>query len=318
MESMEESQFMKYALLFPGQGSQSVGMLAAHTAPQVAATFAEASQVLGWDLAGLIANGPAEELNKTDRTQPALLAAGIALWRVWQAQGLPQPAALAGHSLGEYTALVAAGSLDFADALKLVELRGQLMQAAVPPGTGGMAAVIGLDDDKVEALCKAYPGSEVLEPVNYNTPGQVVVAGQTAAIDWVLANGKSQGARLVTKLAVSVPSHCSLMKGAAEKLAQKLAATTVNKPAIPVLHNLDATARIEPDAIREALKQQLFRPVRWTQTIEKLHADGIATFCECGPGKVLAGLNKRIVKDARCVSAEDPAGLAQALEWAKG
>ena len=308
---------MKYALLFPGQGSQAVGMLAAHTAPEIAATFDEAGQVLGWDLRQLVQAGPAEELNRTERTQPALLAAGIALWRVWQAQGLPPPAALAGHSLGEYTALVAAGALDFADALRLVQLRGQLMQAAVPPGTGGMAAVIGLDDAKVEALCKAYPGHEVLEPVNYNSPGQVVVAGQTAALDWLTANGKSLGARMVMKLPVSVPSHCSLMRQAADQLAVELGRTAIHQPAIPVLHNLDAGPRESADGIRQALKEQLYRPVRWTQTVENLVAHGITVFCECGPGKVLAGLNKRIAKETSCVSAEDPAGLSQALEWAR-
>lgn len=308
---------MKYALLFPGQGSQAVGMLSAHSAPEIATTLTQAGEVLGWDVAALIQQGPAEELNRTERTQPALLAAGIALWRLWQRQDLPPPVALAGHSLGEYTALVAAGALDFAEALKLVELRGQLMQAAVPQGSGGMAAVIGLEDAKVESLCKVYPGQEVLEPVNYNAPGQVVVAGQTAALDWLVAHGKSLGARMVMRLPVSVPSHCSLMREAAEKLAQRLSACTIHKPVIPVLHNLDAGVRDEPDAIREALKQQLYRPVRWTQTIERLIAQEIALFCECGPGKVLAGLNKRIAKDTRCVSVEDPAGLAQLVEWLK-
>lgn len=311
-----ESQ-VKYAMLFPGQGSQAVGMLSAHTAPEIASTFAQASDVLGWDVAGLVKSGPLEELNKTERTQPALLAAGLAVWRYWQKQGLPAPVAFAGHSLGEYTALVAAGALDFAAALKLVELRGQLMQAAVPQGTGGMAAVIGLDDAKVGALCKIYPGSEVLEPVNYNAPGQVVVAGQTAALDWLTSNGKILGARMVMRLPVSVPSHCSLMRNAAEKLAEKLAATAIHKPAIPVLQNLDAEAHTEPDAIRLALKEQLYRPVRWTQTIEKLVGQGIGTYLECGPGKVLAGLNKRIAKDGRCVSLEDAAGFALGLEWVK-
>lgn len=309
---------MKYALLFPGQGSQAVGMLSAHADPVVAQTWTEAGQALGWDLAALVQAGPAEELNRTEKTQPALLAAGIAMWRLWQAQGLPPPAALAGHSLGEYTALVAAGALDFGDALRLVQLRGQLMQAAVPPGTGGMAAVIGLDDAKVEALCQAAPAGTVLEPVNYNSPGQIVVAGQTEALDWLAANGKAHGARMVMKLPVSVPSHCSLMRGAAEQLAQQLAKTPIHKPAIPVLHNLDAELRIGGDAIRQALKEQLYRPVRWTQTIENLVAQGIAHFGECGPGKVLAGLNKRISKDARCVSLEDPDGLTQARQWFAG
>ena len=310
---------MKYALLFPGQGSQAVGMLAAHDAPVIAQTFAEASSVLGWDLAQLVRSGPEEELNQTSRTQPALLAAGIAMWRLWQ-EGKPSaPAALAGHSLGEYTALVAAGALDFADALRLVELRGQLMQAAVPSGTGGMAAVIGLDDEKVGELCKKYPGSDVLEPVNYNAPGQVVVAGQTAALDWLAANGKAHGARMVMRLPVSVPSHCSLMRGAADRLGEKLAAVTIHKPAIPVLHNLDATARREPDAIRTALKEQLYRPVLWTQTITGLAQSGIGIFLESGPGKVLTGLTKRIAdKQARYVSLEDPAALQQAMIWVEG
>jgi [acyl-carrier-protein] S-malonyltransferase len=308
---------MKYAVLFPGQGSQAVGMLSGHDAPEVAATFAEASQVLGWDMQRLVNEGPVEELNRTERTQPALLAAGIAVWRIWQKQGLPPPSALAGHSLGEYTALVAAGVLDFADALKLVELRGQLMQAAVPQGTGGMVAVIGLDDAKVEEICKAYPGSEVLEPVNYNAPGQVVVAGQTAALDWLTANGKSLGARMVMKLPVSVPSHCSLMKDAAEKLAERLAQVPLHQSAMPVSHNVDAEIRQQPDAIRQALREQLYRPVRWTRTIQNLYGQGLSLYLECGPGKVLCGLGKRIVGDTKSVGLEDASGTAAAVELVK-
>lgn len=308
---------MKYAMLFPGQGSQAVGMLSGHDAPEVASTFAEATQVLGWDVQALVSQGPAEELNRTERTQPALLAASIALWRLWQRQGLPAPTALAGHSLGEYSALVAAGSLDFAEALKIVELRGQLMQAAVPQGTGGMVAVIGLDDDKVEEVCKAYPGSEVLEPVNYNAPGQVVVAGQTAALEWLAANGKSLGARMVMKLPVSVPSHCSLMKDAAAKLAERLAQAKIHQPAIPVLHNLDAEARTDADAIRQALKEQLYRPVRWTKTVQNLQAQGITQFFECGPGKVLCGLGKRISAEIKNGALEDAASFAAAMEVVK-
>jgi [acyl-carrier-protein] S-malonyltransferase len=254
---------------------------------------------------------------RKNSTVPALLAAGIAVWRVWQKQGLPAPSALAGHSLGEYTALVAAGALDFADALKLVELRGQLMQAAVPQGTGGMVAVIGLDDAKVEEVCKAYPGSEVLEPVNYNAPGQVVVAGQTAALDWLAANGKSLGARMLMKLPVSVPSHCSLMKDAAEKLAAQLAQVTLHQPAIPVSHNVDAEIRQQPDAIRQALREQLYRPVRWTRTIQNFHGQGLSLYLECGPGKVLCGLGKRIAGDTRSVGLEDAAGMAAAVDLVK-
>ena len=304
---------MKYAMLFPGQGSQAVGMLSGHDAPEIAATFAEASQVLGWDLQGLIANGPAEELNRTERTQPVLLAASIALWRVWQKQGVAAPSALAGHSLGEYSALVAAGALDFPEALKIVELRGQLMQAAVPEGSGGMAAVIGLDDSKVEEVCKAYPGTGVLEPVNYNAPGQIVVAGETAALEWLTANGKSFGARMIVKLPVSVPCHSSLLKDAAEKLAARLALAQFHLPAIPVLHNLDGEVRTDADAIRLALKEQLYRPVLWTRTIQNLQAQGISQFFECGPGKVLCGLNKRISNETKSGALEDAASLATAV-----
>lgn len=309
---------MNYAMLFPGQGSQAVGMLSGHTAPEIDATFAEASSVLGWDVTQLVKSGPAEELNRTERTQPALLAAGIAVWRAWQALGLPAPTALAGHSLGEYTALVAAGALDFAEALKIVELRGQLMQAAVPAGTGGMVAVIGLDDAKVEEICKAYPGSEVLEPVNFNAPGQVVVAGQTAALDWLAANGKALGARMVMKLPVSVPSHCSLMKDAADKLAQRLAQARIHQSAIPVSHNLDALTRADADGIRQALKEQLYRPVRWTATIQNLQQQGLSVFLECGPGKVLCGLGKRIAGDTKSLPLEDAAGLASAADLVRG
>jgi len=308
----EPQTSMKYAILFPGQGSQAVGMLSGHTEPVIAQTYDEASTVLGWDLAGLVRSGPAEDLNRTERAQPALLAAGVAVWRLWDQQGLPAPAALAGHSLGEYSALVAAGSLVFADALKLVELRGQLMQAAVPVGTGGMVAVLGLEDEQVEALCKAYPGSEVLEPVNYNSPGQVVVAGQKAALDWLAANAKAHGAKRALPLPVSVPSHCSLMREAADKLAEALAQIEVRSPAIPVFHNLDAQPRQNAADIRMALKEQLYRPVRWTQTIRGLAAQGITTYLECGPGEVLAGLSKRIGKELTGVSLEQPSGLDKA------
>ncbi len=298
---------MKYAMLFPGQGSQGVGMLAALSAghPEVAQTWAEASQALGYDVGKLINEGPLEELNRTERTQPALLAAGIAVWRAWQSKNLPPPSAFAGHSLGEYTALVAAGALPFADALKLVQLRGQLMQAAVPAGEGGMAAVIGLDEAGVEKLCAANPTGAVLEPVNYNAPGQIVVAGQTAALDWLYANAKAQGARMAVKLPVSVPSHCSLMKSAALTLSGQLTTVPFHTPAIPVLHNMDAGPHLQPTAVRAALRQQLYMPVRWTQTIQNLKSMNIATMFECGPGKVLSGLNKRIDSGIKTVALED-------------
>jgi [acyl-carrier-protein] S-malonyltransferase len=309
---------MNYAVIFPGQGSQAVGMLSAHQDPVITQTWDEAGSVLGWDLARLVREGPVEELNRTERTQPALLAAGIALWRLWQQQNLPAPAALAGHSLGEYTALVAAGALGFADALRLVELRGQLMQAAVPEGQGGMAAVIGLDDAQVEALCAANPTGTVLEPANFNAPGQVVVAGQTAALDWLHANARAHGARMVVKVAMSVPSHSSLLQGAARKLFERLAQTPVHAPAIPVTHNLDAAARSDPDAIRAALRDQLHRPVRWTASVQALQASGCGLFVECGPGKVLAGLLKRISKDLRCAGLEEPDGFSQARSLVVG
>ena len=307
---------MKYAVLFPGQGSQSVGMLGALAAvyPVVSRTFDEAGAALGWDVGQLIREGPADELNRTERTQPALLAAGIAAWRAFQSHGPAPPVAMAGHSLGEYAALVAAGSLPFADALKLVELRGQLMQGAVPQGTGGMVALVGLDDAAVEKLCASYTGGEVLQPVNYNAPGQVVVAGQTAALKWLEDNAKAAGARMTVRLPVSVPSHCSLMKGAALELAGRLTQVPFQSPVIPVLHNLDAGVHPQPHSLRGALREQLYQPVRWTQTVQALAAQGAAVFLECGPGRVLAGLNKRILdRSAMTFALEDPAALEQAL-----
>lgn len=311
---------MKYAVLFPGQGSQSVGMLATLAAryPVVAETFAEAGSALGWDLAGLVGKGPEAELNRTERTQPALLAAGVAVWRAWQTHAPPAPVAMAGHSLGEYAALVAAGSVPFADALKLVELRARLMQEAVPAGSGGMAAVVGLDDAAVEALCASYTGGKVLEPVNYNAPGQVVVAGQSDALQWLESQAKAAGARMVVRLPVSVPSHCSLMKTAALQLAARLTQVPFQPPAVPVLHNLDAGAHPQPVALRNALREQLYKPVRWVQTVQAIAAQGVTLFVECGPGKVLTGLNKRILDRATTtVALEDPAGMEQALAKAK-
>jgi [acyl-carrier-protein] S-malonyltransferase len=305
---------MKYAMLFPGQGSQAVGMMSglATAHAEVASTFDEASKVLGWDLSKLVREGPPEELNRTERTQPALLAAGIAAWRVWQAQQAPAPAALAGHSLGEYTALVAAGSLAFGDALKIVELRGRLMQQAVPAGAGGMLAVIGLDDAAIEQFCAGYKGEGVLEPVNYNAPGQVVLAGSTPALEWAEKEAKGAGARMVVRLPVSVPSHCSLMRGAADTLAERLAQVTVNNPSIPVLHNLDARPRASAAEIRAALKDQLFRPVRWSQTVQALVGEGVGAFLECGPGRVLIGLNKRIAGKMPGFALEDATAIPAA------
>lgn len=303
---------MTFAMLFPGQGSQSVGMLSALPYPEITETLAEATQVLGWNVATLVQQGPESELNQTARTQPAVLAAAIALWRVWQREGLPKPVALAGHSLGEYTALVAAGSLAFDDALRLVELRGQLMQSAVPEGAGGMIAVIGLEDAAVEALCAQCPLDAVLAPVNYNAPGQVVVAGDAAAIEWLEVNGKAAGARMLMRLPVSVPSHCALMRSAADALAERLASVTLRAPAIPILHNIDAAPRGDVAAIREALAAQLHQPVRWTLTMSTLQAQGVSTFVECGPAKVLTGLAKRNAKGATLVALDDPAGFETA------
>ncbi|HEY9546555.1 MAG TPA: ACP S-malonyltransferase [Solimonas sp.] len=308
---------LNYAMLFPGQGSQAVGMLSSHHDALIAATFDEASQALGWDLAALVREGPVEALNQTARTQPALLAAGIAVWRLWNARGLPPPVALAGHSLGEYSALVASGALAFADALRLVELRGQLMQSAVPEGVGGMAAVVGLDDATVEAFCAEYPGEGVLEPANYNAPGQVVVAGNVPALQWLESEGKARGARMIVRLPMSVPSHCSLLRGAADQLAERLAATSIQSPAIRVLHNFDGQPRQNADEIRRALHEQLFRPVRWSATIARLKADGVSTFLECGPGKVLVGLNKRIVKELSSIALEDADGMDKAMAAVK-
>jgi [acyl-carrier-protein] S-malonyltransferase len=313
---------MKYAVLFPGQGSQSVGMLAALAGahPVIEQTFTEASGVLGWDVGKLIRSGPEAELNRTERTQPALLAAGIAVWRVWQEGAAPPPVAMAGHSLGEYTALVAAGSLPFADALKIVELRGQLMQEAAPPGTGGMTAVVGLDDAGVEKLCATYAGThqnEMLEPANYNAPGQVVVAGTTAALKWLDSHAKEHGAKMLVRLPVSVPSHCSLMKMAALKLSGRLTQIAFHNPVIPVLHNLDAGQHTQPVALRGALREQLYKPVRWVQTIQALAGQGVTLFLECGPGKVLSGLNKRIGKYSS-IALEDHAAVQEARHMIKG
>jgi [acyl-carrier-protein] S-malonyltransferase len=310
---------MKYALLFPGQGSQEVGMLntLAAAEPRIEQTFREASIVLGWDVWRLAQEGPAEELNRTERTQPALLAAGVAVHRAWRAYLPKQAAAMAGHSLGEYTALVAAGAIGFEDALKLVELRGRLMQAAVPQGEGAMAAVIGAEDAVVEKLCADYAGEGVLEPANYNAPGQVVVAGNTAAIDWLVANAKTLGVRKVMKLAMSVPSHCSLLRGAADQLAVKLREVQILPPVLPVLHNLDGRPRSEPDAIRDALIEQLYKPVRWVDTVKRLHQElGCEAFLECGPGKVITGMVKRTINlEAHGFAGGlgDPEGIAKAL-----
>ncbi len=306
---------MSVAFVFPGQGSQSVGMLAelAASFPLVGETFAEASAALGYDLWQLVQDGPAEELNNTQITQPAMLSAGIAVWRVMQAQGQATPAVVAGHSLGEYSALVAAGALDFADAIKLVAERGRLMQEAVPAGQGAMAAILGLDDAAVIGVCEAAAQGEVLSAVNFNAPGQVVVAGAAAAVERVLDAAKEAGAKRALPLPVSVPSHCALMKPAADQLAEQLAAITFSTPTIPVINNADVAVVSDGDAIRDALVRQLYSPVRWVETVQKMAQDGVDTLVECGPGKVLVGLNKRIEKSMNTMAVYDTASLENAL-----
>ncbi len=286
------------AYVFPGQGSQTVGMLADVAAeyPVVEATFKEASDVLGYDLWSLVQDGPTEQLNETQRTQPALLAASVALYRVLEQAGVPAPEKMAGHSLGEYSALVCAGVLDFKDAIQLVAKRGEYMQEAVPAGVGAMAAIIGLDDAAVSQACEESCADEVVAPVNYNSPGQVVIAGHAAAVARAGEACKAAGAKRALPLPVSVPSHCSLMKPAAEKLAVDLAALTLQTPLVPVMNNVDVAAPREPDAIRDALVRQLYSPVRWTETIQALAQAGVTEIYEIGPGKVLTGLTKRIDK----------------------
>lgn len=303
------------AFVFPGQGSQAVGMLADLAAGHavVRSTFDEASTALGLDLWALSQSGPEADLNRTENTQPALLVAGVAVFRAWQQAGGKAPSYLAGHSLGEYTALVAAGVISLADGVRLVAERGRLMQQAVPAGEGAMAAILGLDDDVVRQCCAEASATGVVEAVNFNAPGQVVIAGSTAAVNAAIEKLKAAGAKRALPLPVSVPSHCALMKPAAEKLKQSLAAVTFNTAAIPVVQNV--SARIEPDAnaMREALVAQLYSPVLWVKSVETLAGLGVTRVLECGPGKVLCGLNKRIVKELDCASLENAASFEAAL-----
>lgn len=302
----------KFAMVFPGQGSQTVGMLAelAGNYPIVQETFKQASEVLGYDLWQLVQEGPAEELNKTWQTQPALLTASVAVYRVWQ-QKFPElkPEVMAGHSLGEYSALVCAGVLDFQDAVKLVELRGKLMQQAVPEGTGAMYAIIGLDNDAIINACKQAEQGEVVSAVNFNSPGQVVIAGAKAAVERAAALCKEAGAKRALPLAVSVPSHCALMKPAADQLSVSLESITLKAPVVAVLNNVDVKAETDAVAIRNALVRQLYSPVRWTETVEKMAQNGVEVLVEVGPGKVLNGLTKRIVDSLQAVSVNDVKSL---------
>lgn len=304
------------ALVFPGQGSQSIGMLAelSELHPSIKAAFEEASDGAGVDLWALSQAGPEEMLGRTEYTQPALLAAGIAVWRLWQQQGGATPAVLAGHSLGEYTALVAAGALSLKDGAHLVRIRGQLMQDAAPAGVGAMAAVLGADDALVEAVCMEASGAQVVVPANYNSPGQIVIGGDAAAVDRALALLVERGVRKAVKLAVSVPSHTPLMREAANRLAQTMAGLHWNLPVLPVVQNVDAQAHASVDAIRDALVRQLYLPVQWNGCVQALAARGVDRIGECGPGKVLAGLIKRIDKSLDARALGTPADFAAAIE----
>lgn len=304
---------MKLAFVFPGQGSQSIGMMQGFEAlPVVRKTFEEAGDILKLDLWQMANTGPVEVINQTINTQPLMLTAGVAVYRAWQEIGGSQPAFMAGHSLGEYTALVAAGALSFADALPLVRYRAEVMQEAVAEGVGGMAAILGLDDDTVRTVCAEASQGEVVEAVNFNSPGQVVIAGNKAAVERGMELAKAKGAKRALPLPVSVPSHCSLMKPAAEKLAVYLQTVAMQAPRVPVLHNADVRSYNDAAQIRDALARQLYMPVRWVETVQALAAAGVTHVAECGPGKVLAGLNKRIVAELQGLALTDSAALEQA------
>jgi [acyl-carrier-protein] S-malonyltransferase len=308
---------MAVAFVFPGQGSQSVGMLKslADAEPVVTATFAEASNVLGYDLWQLCQTGPEEALNATERTQPAMLAAGVAVWRVWRKRGGPAPTVMSGHSLGEFTALVCADSLDFSTAVELVSFRGRAMQEAVPVGQGAMAAILGLEDEDVEAACREAARGEVVEPVNFNAPGQVVIAGHVAAVTRAIEACKTRGAKRAIDLPVSVPSHSSLMKPAAERLQERLASTEVRSPLVPEIYTVDVRKHGHPQGIRSALVQQLFSPVRWAETVRRMIGSGVTHIVECGPGKVLTGLNRRVErrKEISVYGLDDSATIDEAI-----
>ncbi|MBR9727765.1 ACP S-malonyltransferase [Shewanella intestini] len=306
----------KLAFVFPGQGSQAVGMLAelAQSQPLVSATFDQASQVLGYDLWALVEHGPVEALNQTDKTQPALLTASVAIWRAYTAMNKTMPSVLAGHSLGEYSALVCAGVIKFADAVKLVELRGQLMQQAVPAGTGAMYAIIGLDNEAIATACESAAQGDVVSPVNFNSPGQVVIAGEKNAVERAAQACKDAGAKMAVALPVSVPSHCALMKPAADKLALALADIEFSTPQIPVINNVDVEIVTDTQAIKAALVRQLYCPVRWSETVALMAQQGVTQMAECGPGKVLAGLAKRIDKSIKAKPVNDDASFAALTE----
>ncbi len=312
---MTETGNLKTGMVFPGQGSQSVGMLAGLAAEhtEVAETFAQASGILGYDLWKLVQDGPAEDLNQTDRTQPAMLVSGVAVWRVWQALDGVMPVVMAGHSLGEYTALVCSGSLAFEDAVGLVAERGRCMQSAVPAGVGGMAAILGLDDEAVAGVCSQAADDEVVTPVNYNSPGQVVIAGHMTAVQRAIVLAKEAGAKRAVELPVSVPSHCALMEPAAERFSKSLEQVVIHPPKIPVIQNVDAGTHDDPELIRANLGKQLYEPVQWVKSVQAMGHIGVTQVFEIGPGKVLAGLGKRIDRTISHAAVHDPDTLKAAL-----
>lgn len=307
------------ALVFPGQGSQQIGMLRelAERYSVVRTTFEEAADALGYDLWQVVQEGPDEALNATACTQPALLTASVAVWRVWQELEGPRPGVMAGHSLGEYSALVCAGALPFAQGVRLVRLRGEAMQAAVPAGEGAMAAILGLDDAAVEQACARAADGDVVAAVNYNAPGQVVIAGSKAAVERAIAACQEAGAKRAMPLPVSVPSHCELMRPAAERLAAAMEEVELRSPRYTVFQNVDAQAHADVSTLRTRLIEQLYQPVRWTSCIEAMTARGAEVFIECGPGKVLTGLNKRIARGSKGLAVNDPDSLSAALELAR-
>jgi len=306
---------MSLAFVFPGQGSQKVGMLAEFADVAIVRdTYAQASHVLGYDLWELSQNGPQEELNMTEVTQPLLLTASVALWRLWNDKGGAKPSLMAGHSLGEFSALVCAGVIDFADAVDLVRKRGQFMQSAVPVGIGAMAAIIGLDDDQVDAACAAVADGECVNGVNYNSPGQVVIAGHASAVERAMAACKEAGAKRALPLPVSAPFHTDLMRPAGEELAKVVEQMAFSAPSIPVVHNVSVAPEQDPAAIKALVVEQIFSPVPWTQCVQYMASQGVTDTVECGAGKVLSGLNKRIEKSLNCFSTDTQASLNSAIE----
>jgi [acyl-carrier-protein] S-malonyltransferase len=308
---------MATAMVFPGQGSQSVGMLAALAAemPQIGDTFREASEALGYDQWALVTAGPKEQLDRTEFTQPAMLSAGIATWRAWAARGGARPDFVSGHSLGEYSALVAAEALTFADALRLTQFRGRAMQEAVPVGEGGIAAILGIEDADVDAACREAAQGKVVEPVNFNAPGQVVIAGEIGAVQRAIEAAKARGAKRAVMLPMSVPAHSSLMQPAALQLRERLATVAMAKPKLRYVSGVDAAEHADPETIRERLARQPAQPVLWTAAVKALLAAGVTRIIECGPGRVLTPMNKRVDKrpDVRCIAVDDPASLDAAL-----